>query len=83
MAYNIIKIFKKLYLYFVKFARFLLRQAVSSVNITRESFRFVPHEDFSEEWPDRRLYAKYGLSDEEIAFIESMIKPMDLTGGEE
>ena len=66
-----------------KFARFLLRQAVSSVNITRESFRFVPHEDFSEEWPDRRLYAKYGLTDEEIAFIESMIRPMDLTGGEE
>lgn len=25
---------------------------------------------------DAQLYAKYGLSDEEIAFIESMIKPM-------
>ena len=26
---------------------------------------------------DRQLYAKYGLSDEEIAFIEKMIKPME------
>lgn len=25
---------------------------------------------------DRQLYAKYGLSDDEIAFIEKMIKPM-------
>ena len=66
-----------------KFARFLLRQAISSVNVTRESFRFVPHEDFTQEWSDKRLYTKYGLSDEEIAFIESIIRPMDLTGGEE
>jgi hypothetical protein len=26
---------------------------------------------------DKQLYAKYGLSDEEIAFIEKMIKPME------
>ena len=26
---------------------------------------------------DRQLYVKYGLSDEEIAFIEKMIKPME------
>lgn len=60
-----------------KFARFLLRQAISSLNVTRESFRFVPHEDFNEEWPDKKLYAKYGLTDDEIAFIEGMIRPMD------
>lgn len=65
-----------------KFARFLLRQAISSVNVTRECFRFVPHENYMQEWTDKALYAKYGLTDEEIAFIESMIKPMDLTGGD-
>ena len=41
-------------------------------------YSFVPIQDFSKPWTDEELYAKYGLTDEEIAFIESMIKPMDL-----
>lgn len=40
-------------------------------------FQFVPLQDFSKPWTDAELYAKYGLSDDEIAFIESMIKPME------
>lgn len=60
-----------------KFPRFLLRQAISSLNVTRDCFRFVPHLDFNEPWTDEKLYAKYGLTDEEIAFIESMIRPME------
>lgn len=60
-----------------KFCRFLLRQAISSVNVTRECFRFVPLQDFSKPWTDEELYAKYKLTDDEIAFIESMIKPME------
>lgn len=69
-----------------KFARYLLRQGVTSVNITKECFAFVPLQDFTEEsdidWSksvkeiDAQLYKKYNLSDDEIAFIESMIKPM-------
>ena len=60
-----------------KFTRFLLRQAISSLNVTRECFRFVPHENFKEPWTDEKLYAKYKLTQEEIDFIESMIKPME------
>ena len=60
-----------------KFARYLLRQAITSVNVTRECFAFVPLQDFSKSWTDEELYAKYGLTDNEIAFIESMIKPME------
>lgn len=37
-------------------------------------------QDFSKPWTDEELYAKYNLSQEEINFIESMIKPMDLGG---
>ena len=35
--------------------------------------------DWSQSIPDidRQLYTKYNLSDDEIAFIEKMIKPMD------
>ena len=51
--------------------------------ITKTTFSFVPAQDWRKPWTDAELYAKYGLTDEEVAFIESMIKPMDLTGGEE
>ncbi len=69
------------------FTRFLLMQAVSSQDISREKFMFVPLQDFTEnsdiDWSksvaeiDRQLYKKYNLSDEETSFIESMIKPME------
>ena len=37
----------------------------------------VPMQDFSKPWTDAELYEKYALTKEEIAFIESMIKPME------
>ena len=40
-------------------------------------YQCVPMQDFSKPWTDEELYAKYGLTDEEIAFIESMIRPME------
>lgn len=61
-----------------KFARFLLLQAVSSINLSKEKFQFIPLQDFSRPWSDGELYAKYDLTHEEIDFIESMIRPMDL-----
>ena len=61
-----------------KFVRFLLLQAISSINISKEKFKFVPQQDFSKTWTDEDLYKKYNLTNEEIEFIESMIKPMDL-----
>ena len=42
-----------------------------------KTYRFVPMQDFSKPWTDAELYKKYDLTDEEIAFIESMIKPME------
>ena len=59
-----------------KFMRFLLLQGLTSMNITKERFLFVPLQDFSHTWTDAALYKKYNLTNEEIAFIESMIKPM-------
>ena len=60
-----------------KLFRFLLLQALTSIHITKESFLFVPIQDFSHPWTDEMLYKKYDLNDEEIAFIESMIRPME------
>jgi hypothetical protein len=60
-----------------KFVRIL----IASIKLTQDClsgvFRFVPLQDFSKPWTDAELYAKYGLTDDEIAFIESMIKPME------
>lgn len=63
-----------------KFCRFLLLQALTSIHITKDKFCFVPVQDCSKSWTDAELYAKYNLTKEEIAFIESMIKPMELGG---
>lgn len=60
-----------------KFVRFLLLIASAGQHITRATFQFVPLQDFTRPWTDEELYAKYGLTDEEIQFIESMIRPME------
>ena len=39
-------------------------------------FQMVPLQDWSKPWTDAELYKKYNLSTDEIAYIESMIKPM-------
>jgi len=56
-----------------------------SQDITKDRFAFVPIEDFTEPWTDEKLYKKYGLTEEEITFIESMIRPMDVSqnGGDD
>ena len=60
-----------------KFFRFL----VSAMKITQHAqasvYQFVPIQDWSKIWTDTELYAKYDLNKEEIAFIESAIKPME------
>ena len=60
-----------------KFFRALLFYNRHSLNISRESFDFVPMQDFNKEWTDEKLYKKYNLTKDEIAFIESMIRPME------
>ena len=69
------------------FTRFLLASILITQNIVRDKFKFVPIQnyknnsdiDWSQSIPDidRQLYTKYNLSDDEIAIIEKMIKPMD------
>ena len=60
-----------------KFVRFLMLQALTSIMISQSSFQFVPLQDFSRPWTDADLYAKYNLTEEEIAYIEKLIKPME------
>lgn len=46
------------------------------MHITRESFKFVPNQDFSQIWNDNLLFAKYALSDNEISLIKNTIRSM-------
>ena len=60
-----------------KFVRFLVATKTSTQSTPPDAFQFVPLQDFSHPWTDEMLYKKYGLTEEEIAFIESMIRPME------
>lgn len=65
-----------------RFFRYLVSIKKKTQNGPRGVYQFVPIQDFSKPWTDEELYKKYNLTDQEIDFIESMIKPMDL-GGEQ
>lgn len=62
-----------------KLTRFLVMLHKPSQHATRKVYTFVSMQDFSKPWTDQKLYARYGLSDDEIAFVEWMIRPMDLS----
>lgn len=60
-----------------RFVRFLVSLRKSTQHATRNVYSFVPQQSWDHEWTDEELYAKYGLTDEEIAFIESIVRPME------
>lgn len=64
-----------------RFFRFLVSQFMYSHHITKESYSLVPILNMNEAWTDEKLYQKYGLTEDEIAFIEAMIRPMELDNG--
>ena len=66
-----------------KFFRFMVSMIKVSQMASSVVYTFVPMQDYSKPWTDEELYAKYGLNNDEIAFIDSMIKPMDLNGGDD
>ena len=58
-----------------KFVRFLVLQRKATQDVTPDRFRFVPLLDMTRPWPDEDLYEHFGLSPDEIAYIEATIKP--------
>lgn len=64
----------------LKFPRFMMKHTLSSMNISTQNFQFVPFLDYSKQWSDSELYSRYKLVPEEISYIESLIRPMELGG---
>lgn len=80
IAENILKYMK------TQFVRFLMLMAMSGFGLSKNTMIFVPIQDFTAasdiDWTkpipeiDRQLYAKYGLDENEISFIEKNVKEM-------
>jgi site-specific DNA-methyltransferase (adenine-specific) len=65
-----------------RFLRFLVLLNKPTQHATSRVYNFVPIQDFKEAWTDTKLYHKYGITNDEISFIESLVRPMDLSTNE-
>jgi site-specific DNA-methyltransferase (adenine-specific) len=61
-----------------RLTRLLILLHKSSQHVTRGVYAFVPVQDWTRKWTDADLYSRYGLSDDEIAFVEKIVRPMGL-----
>jgi len=59
-----------------KFFRFLISLIKNTQNISKASFSYVPVLDMNKKWDDEALYNKFGVTQEESEFIDTLIKPM-------
>ncbi len=60
-----------------RFFRFLMSLFMYSHGITKDTFAFIPVLDMTKHWTDEKLCKRYGLTENDIAFIESKIRPME------
>lgn len=65
-----------------RLTRLLILLHKPSQDTTRKVYTFVPTQDWTKRWTDAELYRKYGLTAEEIEFIEGIVRPMDGGDGE-
>ncbi len=61
-----------------RLTRLLILLHKSSQHVTRKVYTFVPIQIWDRQWTDEALYKKYGITEGEIAFIESIVRPMEL-----
>ena len=59
-----------------RFARFLISLSKISQNSTQKNYAWVPQQTWDRSWTDAELYEKYGITPDEQAYIESMVKEM-------
>jgi site-specific DNA-methyltransferase (adenine-specific) len=62
-----------------RLTRLLILLHKPSQHVTRKVYTFVPTQEWTTQWTDKDLYAKYALCASEIAFIEKIVRPMDFT----
>lgn len=60
-----------------RFARFLVSLRKSTQDAPKQVYAFIPDLPLNHEWTDAKLYKRYGLTAEEITFIESQVAEHD------
>jgi site-specific DNA-methyltransferase (adenine-specific) len=60
-----------------RFFRLLVSLRKISQHALRSTYSWVPQQTWDRTWTDEALYKKYNLTKEEIAFVESMVRPME------
>lgn len=66
-----------------KFFRFMVMLLKNTQHALKKVYQLAPQQDWARTWTDADLYSKYGLSQDEIDFIESMIKPIGEGGSDD
>ena len=60
-----------------RFFRFLVSLRKITQHALRSTYSWVPQQTWDRTWTDAVLYAKYGITRKEQAYMESQIRPMD------
>lgn len=61
-----------------RFARFLILLIKNTQDVPKKVYGFVPMQDFTKPWTDEDLFKKYDISESEIEFIDTMVRPMEV-----
>src|SRR5699024_7612774 len=62
-----------------RFVRFLVSLRKGTQDAPRNVYAFIPDVPLDRDWTDELLYERYGLTDYEVAFLESQVAPHDQT----
>ena len=62
-----------------KFFRVLVSLRKLTQHALRSTYSWVPVQAWDRQWTDKILYKKYGLTKEEIDYVEAVIRPMDIS----
>ncbi len=66
-----------------RLTRLLILLHKPSQHTNKKVYTFVPTQEWTRKWTDEDLFAKYGISSDEISFIEKFVRPMNLGGDTE
>src|SRR5262249_33734447 len=69
--------------YTTRFFRFLVSLRKITQHGTHSTYAWVPMQTWDRTWPDEDLYAKYGITRKEQAYIESKVRAMNLDDGDD
>ena len=61
-----------------QFFHFMLTLKKNTQHTTKKAYELVPMQDFSESWNDEKLFEKYDLDKSDIAYIKSIIRPLEV-----